>query len=385
MQNIYCLILLIHLFSMLLVEGTLSKKYLEKKESPKSPRNIIKRGSQGYAKIKIIPQIFATRINEQAIKDSSLDTLPRSLSFRENVGELMQISQQKRDDNWNPPVLIIDSLMPGLAKDLREGVKWSKEGYRKTMTLFNNIWDIEDNELLEILSKTFSEALLRFFTLINEIENELHQKLCPEMIATKDIYNKYLGGCLLSFFLWPYCEFIKFRNIIEKQYDMYLDNIESFDFLQLMDDEIIAQSDYTKAMMNAINHFISLLEELAKINPYLKEEIQNHASFWIKFSEIQHKQAMEHYERHMIKKPKQMKRTSARVSRKAVRSKLMMTKNLNTGLRVSQSNRNIPSTSHAKPSTLFGLTRDPHCKSKIEAYQYFIQRVTETFLTKEEK
>jgi hypothetical protein len=390
MQNIYCLILLINLLLMILVECTLSKKYLERGDGPKSPRNSIKRGSQGFTKIKKypIPQIFATRIiyNEPAVRDNSLDILPRSLSFRENVGELMQISQPKMDDDWDPPVLIIDSLMPGLATVLREGVKWSKEGYRKTLTLFDTIWDIENNESLEIISKTFGEALRRFFTIINEIEKEQLQKLCPETIVTKDTYIKYLGGCLLSFFIWPYCEFIKFRNIIEGQYDMYLENIESFDFMQFMDDEIIAQSDYTKAMMSAINHFIGLLEGLGKSNPYLKEEIKNHASFWIKFSEIQHKQAMEHYEIHMQKKTKQTKRASARVSRRAaVRSKLMMTKNLSTGLRVSQSTRNIPSTSQAKPTNRFGLIRDPHCKSKIEAYQYFIERLTESFLTKEEK
>jgi hypothetical protein len=312
----------------------------------------------------------------------------RSVSFKDNVAEIQPNTIIRLENAISKPELTSSLDINLFLLDhpflLTEGIIWVNEGYDLTSQLFDKLWEIDDIGYLESLSKSFQEALLRFLSMNNKFcIRQLQKSVSIEETVTPEIFNRIVGGNKVCYYIWPYCEFIKFRNLLEIKHKIFPQNIRKFDFLRLID-YYSDQNSETKPIKRAVDHFAKLLTELIQNYPEIIEDVRNYVAFCIQFVQVLHLQAVEHKKIFTPQKqrtPIRVKRNSAKFSRLIVRS---MMKKSNSQLRISKSSRNISGSSQDKKSTekpnKLGLVIDPNCDDQIEGYQYFIEQLNDIFM-----
>jgi hypothetical protein len=186
-----------------------------------------------------------------------------------------------------------------------DGFRWEDDGQPLFIEVRAELVNA-DEDTRNLLQEVFKLAFLRFSSVLNHIMKG--HRMNPEMgILKPELYEKIEGGMRLTYYLWPFCEYLKFKSSLANM-GITLKNIHKFNFLNLSDEEDVKKQreekelaelgqepqNSNKYFFNASYRFLDLLKGLYRVYPQTYFIIRKYATFWVEFSQYQEEMAKEH-------------------------------------------------------------------------------------------
>ena len=200
----------------------------------------------------------------------------------------------------------IASLPPPLKSllnsPLTRGIKPGEPASTLTRQIYAELSKIieSDEKLLADLVEVFRLAFLHFHSFLSYL-TEHHLKSPMKGYMTEDRYELLSGGIRLTSYIWPHCEFLKFKTELARM-NIFLPGIFMYNFTILVDEEDIKRRKEQKKLAafvvnelphpqkyfyNACNQFLELLKGLYREHPQTYELIQRYVAFWAEFALVQ--------------------------------------------------------------------------------------------------
>ena len=250
-------------------------------------------------------------------KGESLDMKWRSpliIPYHQDTGEdgnfsVSMVSTPGRDISeviGNLPPYILYYLPNSLNQEM-----YSQNTEECIKEVMDKLWVIRDPKSLTDFSEAFKIGFMRVANLVNEIA-EYQQTTGKGPHISKENYENVLSASKSFYYLWPYCEFVKFKNILRFKHGVKLISsaYSNFDLINLTDDAYAVitrdynreeqsdvekfNKDFIEASKAALQVFIESLGNLQKKYPKTSKDVRNYVKFWHNFAKIQQEQAIKH-------------------------------------------------------------------------------------------
>jgi hypothetical protein len=223
---------------------------------------------------------YYTRLNFWSKKDNNNDDYYYGKALKEIENEMD--TRMKLVPRW---------LSRLLYQHLNSGVNWENEGRELTGKFTGFIHDMIDVQMIDNLEAIFFFGLARFELIFNRTAKR--QIKYPDVVApmSREMYESLIGGNMLCYWLWPFCQFVKFKQELAKKIEIEDLNILKYFWPKLVEDE---EEKYQGPYMQvATEKLITLLSNLKVCHPETAPIIQKYLNFQFKFARFLYDAAVE--------------------------------------------------------------------------------------------
>jgi hypothetical protein len=173
-----------------------------------------------------------------------------------------------------------------------EGTRWDRSGMALVSDYCKEIQNFK-GELypVDLLERVFYVAFRLFMERIHDLSEIKQYRQFSDPLSL-DRFEHLVGGARLFYYLWPFCQYHKFRQkFTEAKADFFYSDFTIFFFHKLIDSEPVENKKY---FIDAVDVFILYLTQLQRQFPKFNGDIRNYALFWAKFGTLLYELTVRH-------------------------------------------------------------------------------------------